>query len=122
MKITKYISLVVPSLMIGAILGGLFVGRYTSGVSNNEMVSWGVDRMVHLFLLSEGKSDHVVDINMKILEDSITKTDYHSQYSGAEAEASLMASWIPKIYSNLDRKMPEHVSAWVTNHERKTQN
>lgn len=70
MKIVKYTSIVVTSLVIGAIVGGLFVARYTSRVSNTEMVSWDVDRMVHLSWLAEGKTDQVIDVNMKVLEES----------------------------------------------------
>ncbi len=39
MKITKYILLATTCLVIGAIAGGLFVGRYTSRIANTDMVA-----------------------------------------------------------------------------------
>jgi hypothetical protein len=117
MKITKLILLATTCLIIGAIAGGLFVGRYTSRIANTDMVSWDVDRVLHLVWLTEGKTNEVIDVNMKVVEDSITKVDYHSEYPGTDKQASLMAEWIEKVYTNSDRAMPDHVSAWITEHK-----
>ncbi|MDH4444339.1 MAG: hypothetical protein QE267_04335 [Akkermansiaceae bacterium] len=117
MKIKKYILSVILSLIIGAIVGGIIVGRYTSRVSNTDVVSWDVDRVLHLMWLTQGKTDDVIDVNMKVLEGSITKVDYHSEYPGTNKQSALMADWIEKIYSTSGRAMPEHVSLWIRKHK-----
>ena len=119
MKITNYILLATPCLVIGAIAGGLFVGRYTSRIANTDMVSWDVDRVLHLVWLTEGKTDDVIDLNLKAVENSITKVDYHSEFPGTDKQASLMAEWIEKIYANSNQVMPDHVSSWIAKHKRK---
>lgn len=117
MKITKYILTVTSSLLIGAIGGGLFVGRYTSRVANVDMVSWDVDRVLHLVMLTEGKTDDVIDVNMNVVEESITKIDYHSEFPGTDKQASVMAGWIERTYENSGRVIPDHVSSWISRHK-----
>lgn len=118
MKIFKQTFVVTLCLIIGVIVGAILVGRYTSRISNHEMVSWDVDRLLHLVWLTEGKTNDVIDVNMKVVEEGITKTDYHTAYPGTKKQASIMAECIKKIYANSNRKMPEHVSLWIEKHER----
>ena len=120
MKIAKYASIILISIVIGAVAGGLFVGRFTSRIANPDMVSWDVDRILHLVWLTEGKTDDVIDVSMTVLEESITRTDYHEEYPGTVKQVSLMADWIPNIYANTGRKMPKHVSAWIDRHKNKS--
>ena len=117
MKKFRYALIAVLALVVGFISGALFVGHYTSRISNIDIISWDVDRMVHLSFLARGETESVIGINMKILEESITRRDYKSDYPGTKQQTALIAEWIPDIYSNLDRTMPEHVSAWVAKHK-----
>ncbi|MEY5012371.1 MAG: hypothetical protein RLZ22_1047 [Verrucomicrobiota bacterium] len=117
MKNLKYTLLTIVSLLIGFVVGAIVIARYTSRVSNYDMVSWDVDRVLHLVWLTEGKTTDVIDLNMKVVENSITKIDYHAEYPGTEKEASLMADWLGKVYANSGRSMPEHVSQWIDKHK-----
>ena len=117
MKTLKYATIVLVSLLIGAIAGAYAVGHVTTNVSNHDIVADDVDRVLHVLWLVDGKGDDVIDVNMKVIEEGITKTNYHEVYPGTIKQSDLMAKWIETIYTNSSRDMPEHVADWIDLHK-----
>ena len=104
-------------IVLGIIIGVLLTSRYTTRVTNSDAISWDVDRALHVAMLVNDRTDDVIDINMNVIEKNITKTDYKSEYPGAEKKISFMAGLIENIYRDSDKPMPEHVSAWISRHK-----
>ncbi|MDB9741694.1 hypothetical protein OAB00_02445 [Akkermansiaceae bacterium] len=108
---------VIAGTLIGA-LGMFFLNqKYTTEISNQDMISWDVDRALHLAMLAEGKAVDVMEINFKVIEDGIANSDYHSKYPGTKAQTKLIAKWVDKAYHSAQRPMPKNVKSWIAKHK-----